>query len=125
MLIFAIIATPKLTIPALIIYGANLIPALVYRQNELPTIGIHVLNCIWITIFIEFVVIKRKTKTLQLTDDELIVLSQLAEGKLQKEVEPFTQNQVTKLLQNAQSRNMCKTKTELLNRFIKENHKEA
>ena len=123
MLIFAIIATPKLTIPALIIYGANLIPALVYRQNELPTIGIHVLNCIWITIFIEFVVIKRKTKTLQLTDDERSVLSQLAEGKLQKEVEPFTQNQVTQILKSAMNRNMCKTKQELLNLFLKENHK--
>lgn len=125
MLIFAIITTPKLTVPALIIYGANLIPALVYRQNEIPTIGIHVLNCTWIVAFIEFVVLKKKTNKLQLTDDERSVLSQLAEGKLQKEVEPFTQNQVTKLLQNAMARNMCKTKTELLNLFIKENHANA
>ena len=122
MLIFAMITTPKLTVPALIIYGANLIPALVYRQNELPTIGIHVLNCIWITAFIEFVVIRKNKKTLQLTDDERAVLSQLAEGKLQKEVEPFTQNQVTQILKNAMNRNMCKTKQELLNLFIKENH---
>ena len=122
MLIFAMITTPKLTVPALIIYGANLIPALVYRQNELPTIGIHVLNCIWITAFIEQVVIKKQQKTLQLTDDERTVLSQLAEGKLQKEVEPFTQNQVTQILKNAMNRNMCKTKQELLNLFIKENH---
>lgn len=125
MLIFAIIATPKLTIPALIIYGANLIPALVYRQNELPTIGIHVLNCTWITVFIEFVVSKKKAKKLQLTDDEREVLSQLAEGKLQKEVEPFSQNQVTQILKNAMNRNMCKTKQELLNYFIKENHTTA
>ena len=125
MLIFAIIATPNLTIPALIIYGANLIPALVYRQNELPTIGIHVLNCIWITAFIEQVVIKKQPKTLQLTDDERAVLSQLAEGKLQKEVKPFTQNQVTQILKNAMNRNMCKTKQELLNLFIKENHASA
>lgn len=125
MLIFAIIATPKFTVPALIIYGANLIPALVYRQNELPTIGIHVLNCIWITAFIEFVVIRKNKKTLQLTDDERNVLLQLAEGKLQKEVEPFTQNQVTQILKNAMNRNMCKTKQELLNLFIKENHAKA
>ena len=125
MVIFAIIATPKLTIPALIIYGANLIPALVYRQNELPTIGIHLLNCTWITVFILLVVIKKKTKTLQLTDDERAVLSQLAEGKLQKEVKPFTQNQVTQILKNAMNRNMCKTKQELLNLFLKENHKPA
>lgn len=123
LVIFAIIATPKLTVPALVIYGANLIPALVYRQNELPTIGIHVLNCAWITAFVMLVILKKRKSTLQLTDDERKVLDQLAEGKLQKEVEPFTQNQVTKLLQNAQSRNMCKTKTELLNLFIKENHK--
>ena len=125
MLIFAIIATPKFTIPALIIYGANLIPALVYRQKELPTIGIHVLNCTWITVFIEFVVFKKKAKSLQLTDDERTVLLQLAEGKLQKEVEPFTQNQVTQILKNAMNRNMCKTKQELLNLFIKENHAKA
>ena len=123
MLIFAIIATPKLTTPALIIYGANLIPALVYRQNEIPTIGIHVLNCIWITVFIEFVVIRKNKKTLQLTEDEIVVLTQLAEGKLQKEVKPFNQNQVTQILKNAMNRNMCKTKQELLNLFLKENHK--
>lgn len=125
LVIFAIIATPKFTVPALVLYGANLIPALVYRQNELPTIGIHVLNCIWITAFIEQVVIKKQPKTLQLTDDERVVLSQLAEGKLQKEVEPFTQNQVTQILKNAMNRNMCKTKQELLNLFIKENHASA
>lgn len=125
MLIFAMITTPKLTIPALIIYGANLIPALVYRQNELPTIGIHLLNCTWITVFIEFVVIRKNKKTLQLTEDEIVVLTQLAEGKLQKEVKPFNQNQVTQILKNAMNRNMCKTKQELLNLFLKENHKPA
>lgn len=121
-LIFAIVSTPKLTIPALIIYGANLIPALVYRQNELPTIGIHVLNCVWIVVFVEFVILKRNRKTLQLTEDERSVLTQLAEGKLQKEVEPYSQNQVTQILKDAMSRNMCKTKQELLNKYIKENH---
>lgn len=121
-LIFAIVSTPRLTIPALIIYGANLIPALVYRQNEIPTIGIHVLNCVWIVVFVEFVILKRNRKTLQLTEDERSVLTQLAEGKLQKEVEPYSQNQVTQILKDAMSRNMCKTKQELLNKYIKENH---
>ena len=125
MVVFAIIATPKLTIPALIIYGMNLIPAFVYRQNEIPTIGIHVLNCTWITAFILLVVLRKKPKNLQLTDDERVVLVQLAEGKLQKEVEPFSQNQVTQILKNAMNRNMCKTKQELLNLFIKENHENS
>ncbi len=119
-LIFAIISTPELTVPALIIYGANLIPALVYRQNEIPTMGIHVLNCIWITCFIELVVLKKTKKSLQLTDDEREVLEELAQGKLQKEIEAFSPNTVTKLLKNAQERNHCKSKAELLSKYAHE-----
>lgn len=121
LVIFAIITTPRLTIPALVLYGCNLIPALVYRQNELPTIGIHALNCAWITVFVLLVVLKRPIKTLQLTDDERTVLTELAAGKLQKEIVQFSENQVTQLLKNAVSRNRCKSKAELLNKFIKEN----
>lgn len=123
LVIFAIIATPKLTLPALVLYGANLIPALVYRRNELPTIGIHVLNCAWITVFVVLVIMKTTRNTLQLTDDERLVLSQLASGKLQKEIKEYSENQVTQIIKNAVSRNQCKSKAELLNRFIKENPK--
>lgn len=119
-LIFAIISTPGMTVPALIIYGANLIPALVYRQNEIPAIGIHVLNCIWITCFIELVVLKKTKKSLKLTDDERIVLEELADGKLQKEIEAFCPNTVTKLIKNAQERNHCKNKAELLSKYAHE-----
>lgn len=119
-LVFAILTTPKLTVPALIIYAANLIPALVYRQNEIPAIGIHVLNCAWVVAFIEFVVLNKKTKTLNLTDDERLVLEKLSEGKLQKQIEAFSPNTVTKLLKNAQERNSCRTKQELLNKYILE-----
>lgn len=121
LVIFAIITTPKLTIPALVLYGSNLIPALVYRQNEIPTIGIHVLNCAWIIVFIELVVIKKNKSTLQLTDDERTVLDELAAGKLQKQIEQFSPNTVTKLIRNAQERNNCKSKNELISKYIKEN----
>lgn len=121
LVIFAIIATPKFTVPALVLYGANLIPALVYRQNEIPTIGIHVLNCAWITIFVIMVIMKKNGNTMQLTDEERHILTQLANGKLQKEIEEYNENQVTQMIKNAISRNMCKSKADLMNRFIKEN----
>ena len=121
MLIFAIIVTPKLTIPALIIYGANLIPALVYRQNEIPTLGIHVLNCAWFVVLVEYIILKRTHTALKLTKDERVVLNELAAGKLQKEIEQFSENQVTQIIKNAVSRNQCKSKTELLNKYMKEN----
>ncbi len=122
-LVFAIMTTPRLTAPALIMYAANLIPALVYRQNEIPTIGIHVLNCAWVMAFIEFVVLKKKAKTLNLTDSERLVLRELSEGKLQKQIVAFSPNTVTKLLRSAQERNNCKTKQELLNKYILEHTK--
>ena len=123
LVIFAIISTPKLSIPALVLYGANLIPALVYRRNELPTIGIHVLNCAWITIFMVLVIMKKTPGKLQLTDDEVHVLTQLANGKLQKEIKEYSENQVTQIIKNAVSRNQCKSKAELISKFIKENPK--
>ena len=123
LVIFSIIVTPKLTLPALVLYGANLIPALVYRQNELPTIGIHVLNCAWITAFVVLVIMKKAPGTLQLTEEERLVLAELADGKLQKEIKEYSENQVTQIIKNAVSRNQCKSKAELLNKYIRENHR--
>lgn len=121
MVIFAIITTPSFTLPALVLYGCNLIPALVYRQNEIPTIGIHALNCAWITVFVVHVIMKQTSKTLNFTDDERIVLEELASGKLQKEIPQFSQNKVTQILKDAMARNKCRSKAELLNKYLKEN----
>ena len=82
------------------------------------------MNCTWITVFIELVVLKRtrtaKTQeTLDLTKDERIVLEELAKGKLQKQIGQFSQNTVTKLLKSAQERNHCKSKQELISRYLK------
>ena len=38
----------------------------------------------------------------------------------QKEIEQFSQNKVTSVIKNAMARNNCRTKTELLNKYITE-----
>ena len=62
--------------------------------------------------------------TLMLTDDERIVLRELANGKLQKEIVEFSENRVTQIIKNAMSRNNCKSKAELLQKFIREHPQE-
>lgn len=59
--------------------------------------------------------------TLLLTDDERAVLRELAAGKLQKQIDLFSQNTITKIIKRAMERNLCKTKTKLLHKYIKEN----
>ena len=121
--LFAIYCTPRMQKPALILYALNVFTALAFRGNEILTLGIHAMNCFLFYTCAKYLFATITPVTLLLTDDERLVLSQLAEGKYQKEVEPFSQNQVTQILKNAMNRNMCKTKQELLNKYIKENPK--
>ena len=121
--LFAIYCTPRMQKPALIFYALNVFTALAFRGNEILTLGIHAMNCFLFYTCAKYLFATITPVTLMLTDDERLVLSQLAEGKYQKEVEPFSQNQVTQILKNAMNRNMCKTKQELLNKYIKENPK--
>ena len=95
--------------------------ALAVKQCELLTLGIHGLNCFLFYCCAKYLFAAITPTTLMITDDERAVLKELAKGKLQKQIDLFSQNTITKLLKNAMERNLCKTKNELINRFLKEN----
>ena len=57
---------------------------------------------------------------LNLTTDEIEILSQMAVGRKQKEIIGFSVNTVTKKLVNARTRNNIETTQELLIKFIQE-----
>lgn len=120
-ILLAAFCFPKIKTPALILYALNLSVALAVKGCAIHTIGIHVINCAIFYFCMSFVYTPARNKLLRLTDDERSVLAELADGKLQKQIEAFSPNTVTKLLKNAQDRNQCRTKTELLHRYIKEN----
>ena len=103
------------------LYVLNLFIAFALKNYSVFTFGIHGLNCFLFYTCAKYLFAAIPQTTLLLTDDERHVLEELQDGKLQKEIKEFSQNTVTKLLKNAMERNLCKTKTELLNRFIKEN----
>ena len=120
-MLFAIYCTPKISKAALILYALNVFTALAFRKCEILTLGIHGMNCFLFYTCAKYLFAAITPAALLLTDDERLVLTELAAGKLQKQIEQFSQNTVTRLIKNAMSRNMCKSKAELLNRFMKEN----
>lgn len=119
--LFAIYCTPKSEKIALILYSVAVFVIFAFKEHSILTLGIHGLNCLLFYVCARYLFAAVAQTTLLLTDDEKLVLSELADGKLQKQIEAFSPNTVTKLLKNAQERNQCKTKAELLHRYIKGN----
>ena len=119
--LFAIYATPKLQPYAVVLYAIAVFVVFALKGYAILTLGIHGLNCVLFYVCARYLFAANPQTTLLLTDDERLVLRELADGKMQKQIEAFSPNKVTKVIKNAMERNSCKTKTELLHRFIKEN----
>ena len=118
--LFAIYSYPKIEKPALVLYALNLFISFAIKQYAILTLGINGLNCILFYTLAKYLCATKVLSILLLTYDERIVLEELAGGKLQKEITEFTENRVTQIIKNAMSRNMCKSKAELLQKYIKE-----
>jgi DNA-binding CsgD family transcriptional regulator len=119
--LFAIYATPKLQPYAVLLYALAVFIVFALKGYAILTLGIHGLNCVLFYVCARYLFAANPQTTLLLTDDERLVLRELAEGKMQKQIGAFSPNKVTKVIKNAMERNSCKTKAELLHRFIKEN----
>ena len=116
----AVGANPKLKKIGPLIYIANVAISFKLQHLDIIAFCIHVIYTFMFGIKINYVFIPKKTVKLILTKDEHIVLEALASGKLQKEIIQFTENQVTQIIKNAVSRNLCKSKAELLQKYITE-----
>lgn len=118
--LFAIYSYQKIEKPALVLYALNLFISFAIKNYSILTLGINGLNCILFYTLAKYLFATKVQSVLLLTDDERIVLEELASGKLQKEIKQFSENQVTQILKNAMSRNLCKSKAELQQKYIKE-----
>lgn len=116
----AIGANPKLKKLGPLIYIANVAISFKLQHLDIIAFCIHVIYTIMFGIKINYVFIPKKIAKLKLAEDERIVLESLASGMLQKEIVQFTENQVTQIIKNAISRNMCKSKAELMQKYLSE-----
>ena len=84
--LFAIYSYQKIEKPALVLYAINLFVSFAVKEYAIMTLGINALNCILFYTLAKYLFATRVQAVLLLTDDERIVLEELAGGKLQKEI---------------------------------------
>ena len=119
-LLIAFGAYPKIRWPSVVLYTINVFIS--FSLQKLPPIA-TLIQLIYIGLFIliTFYIYKVRTpKKLNLKDDECYILDQLMDGKLQKEIERYSQQSVTAKLKNAKERNMCESTNELITLYALE-----
>ena len=123
-LLIAYGAYPKIKWPAIIIYALNVFVSFSLKKLIPIAVLIHFIYLgLFVLITISIYKVK-PSKTLKLKEDEIYILNELKAGKLQKEVERYSQQSVTAKLKNARERNMIETTSELLAIYSKESDTE-
>lgn len=90
------------------IYAAAAIVCIAIGHRDITHTCLHFTHCFCIYFLLELAKIQLNSeKPLNLTDDELIIIKQLAAGKLKKEITGFSKNTVTAKIKDACRRNKC------------------
>ena len=123
-LLIAFGAYPRIKWPSTIIYGINVVVS--FSLQHLLPISL-LIHGVYLVLFLMITSLIYKVKTpkkLNLKEDEIYILKQLKDGKMQKEIDKFSQQTVTAKLKSARERNMCESTPELLAKFTMESDSE-
>lgn len=120
-LILSVHLYPELKQKVIPVYALNGFIAFAVKGYAVYAVGIHALYCVFFYLCVKYTIQPKLPPKLILEKDERNILAELAKGKLQKEIELFSQNTITAKLRKARERNLCNTTQELLHRFIAEN----
>lgn len=120
LLLIAVGAYPKIRVPSIIVYAINVVISFSLQKLLAFSVAIHFVYLILFWICTKYVYRVNASQTLNLKDDEVYILKELAKGKMQKEIDGYSQQTITAKLKNARERNMCETTAELLNLFKQE-----
>ena len=120
-MLIAIGANPKLKKVAPWIYLANVVISFSLKRLDIVAFLIHIVYVFMFQIKMNYVFAINKPKTLNLTDDEKAILSELAKGKYQKEIDLFSEQTITHKMKSARERNLCNSTGELVEKFKQEN----
>ena len=110
-------AYPKIRTPSIILYSICVVISFSLQKLLAFSVAIHFLYLILFWLCTKYVYKVNAPQTLNLKDDEVYILSELAKGKMQKEIDGFSQQTITAKLKNARERNMCETTAELLSLY--------
>lgn len=119
-MLIAIGANPKIRKIAPWVYLVNVFIAYSQKKLGITPFLIHVIYCVMFHIKMDYVFETHRPDKLNLTEDEKKILDELASGKLQKEIDLFSQPTITQKLKNARERNLCETTADLLAKYMKD-----
>lgn len=119
-MLVAIGADPKLKKVAPLIYITNVFIAFSLKRFGITPFLIHIVYCVMFYTKIGYVFAIHKPETLNLTQDEKNILEELAKGKMQKEIDLFSQQTISGKLKNARERNLLETTADLVQKFKSE-----
>lgn len=109
---------PKYRVKLFVFYGAAVLVCLGIGNRNFAHMTLHCIYCLG--VYFVLLGVKQSFRAqgcLVLTIDEKDILSQVANGKLKKEVTGYSKNTVTKKIQEAMDRNSCSTEGELVCRY--------
>lgn len=122
-MLIAIGANPKMQKFAPWVYLVNVIISFTMKRLGIVPFLIHVVYIFMFYVKIKYVFSVNKPEKLNLTDDERKILDEKLAGKMQKEIELFSQQTITAKIKNARERNLCETTEELMAKYAKEKEK--
>ena len=121
-MLIAIGANPKIRKAAPWIYLANVFVAYSLKRLCITPFIIHIVYCVMFYVKVNYVFVVHKPNKLNLTDDERKILDELKAGKMQKQIDLWSEQTVSAKIKSARERNMCDSTNELLSLYRLENN---
>lgn len=110
-------ANPKMKKIAPWIYLINVFVAYSMRRLGITPFMIHIVYCVMFYTKINYVFAVHKPEILNLTEDEKQIIDELAKGKMQKEIDLYSQQTISAKLKHARERNMIETTADLIIKY--------
>ena len=110
-------ANPKLKKVAPFVYLVNVFIAFTLKRLGIVPFVIHVTYIYMFQTKLQYVFKINKPNKLNLTDDERKILDELKAGKMQKEIDLFSQQTISAKIKSARERNLCETTNELMAQY--------
>ena len=119
-LIIAYSAFPKIKPQAIILFMVNMLCS--FNMQRLPATSAGFQICYWLMYeyLKDWLFTVKPAVTLKLTDDECKILDELVDGKMQKEIDLWSEQTVSAKIKAARERNLCETTSELITMYINE-----
>lgn len=116
-LIIAYSAYPKIKPQATVIFMTNMLYSFTLQKLPATSAGFQIAYWLMYESLKDWLWAVKPAVRLTLTDDERKILDELKAGKMQKEIDLFSQQTISAKIKSARERNLCETTNELMAQY--------